>query len=218
MRLIGLRRKIIINFILLALISILLGVGIFYNFYTRTRVDEKVQKIKMDTLRIKGQGAELESKTIEIRKYTDLYNRLSENKKSVGGIKMDDINERLKVIADKYSIMDATIKVTLPETLKGGIFERNTISVLLATTNINFIAVSDVKALGFISEFMESIPGYAVITNVEIKKGKPYTTQELIDLSTGKGKGAVTGKVDFFWYVSKAKDEPKKDEKKEGEQ
>jgi hypothetical protein len=78
---------------------------------------------------------------------------------------------------------------------------------------LNFSAANDVKAFGFVSEFLESIPGFIIVTDFEIKKVKVYSNQDLIDISTGKGKGNVTGKLDFFWYVGKSKEEAPKEKK-----
>jgi len=207
MKISTLRRKIIVNFTILGVIISILGAGISYNFYARLEVDKKTEKIKSETLLIRAQAYELKSKTIEIKKYTEIYDKLSEAKKSTAGIKMDDVNAKLKTVADKYSIINPTIKVTLPETLKGGVFERKTVNVLFTTANLTFSAINDVKAFAFITEFMESLPGYIIVINLEIKKSKSYSVAELVEISIGKAKGNVSGKVDFFWYACKPKQE-----------
>jgi hypothetical protein len=211
MRIIILRKKIIVNLTILGVLLTIFSAIVFYHFHSISKVEEKVQKIKNDTSKIRVQTSDLQTKTIEIKKYSEIYEKLSENKKNTEGIKMDDVNTILKTVGNKYSIISPAIKVNLPDTLKDGIFNRATVTVSFTTANLTFSALNDVKAIGFISEFLESIPGFAIITNLEIKRGKPYTNQDFIEISTGKSKGGVSGKVDFFWYVAREKDD-KKDE------
>jgi len=87
--------------------------------------------------------------------------------------------------------------------VKGGIFDRKTVNVMMTTASVNFVAVNDVKALMFANEFLNSIKGYPVVTSFNLSKGGEYTRQELLDLSTGKSSGVVNGKIDFSWYVYK---------------
>jgi hypothetical protein len=127
---------------------------------------------------------------------------------------MDEVNANLAAIAEKYTISNPVIKVALPETMKDGLFKRATVNILLTTVNLSFSAVNDIKALAFISEFLDSLPGYVIVTNLDLRKGKQYTEKDLVDISTGKSFGAITGRVDFTWYVYKKKDEPKIEDKK----
>ena len=91
--------------------------------------------------------------------------------------------------------------------MKGGLFERSTITVVSTTGSLNFQAVNDLKALSFIEEFINSFAGYAVVTGVQIRKGdKIYSTDDLVAISTGKGAGLISGKVNFVWYAFKNKD------------
>lgn len=209
-----LRKKIIVNFTAFGLLATIFGGGIFYNIYVRSTVDEKVDKIKAETSQLKNQATELQSKSIEVKKYTELWQKLGEKKKNINGIKMDEVNADLAALADKYTITTPVIKVALPETMKDGLFKRTTVNILITNVSLSFYAVNDVKALAFISEFLDSLPGYAIVTNLDLRKGKKYTDKDLIDISTGKGPGAITGKLDFVWYVYKKKDEPKIEEKK----
>ncbi len=213
MRIIDLRKKIIVNFS--ASGALLLIVGVIFGFYLKEKsgVESKIEKIKSETSALKNQASEFESKTTEVKKYRELWENLTPNKKITSGIKMDDVNTKLATIADKYTISDPAIKVTMPEVLKDGIFKRDTVSVLFTTVNLTFSAVNDVKALLFISEFLESLQGYPVVTNLEIRKAKNYTSQDFVSISSGKFSGAISGKVDFSWYAYKD-DEKKSDEVK----
>ncbi len=206
MKIQDLRKKIIINFSASGVLLLICGSIAGYNIYEKSSVESKVQKIKSEAFRIIDEATELERKTVEARKYKELWGKLTANKKNTNGIKMDEINAKLTSIAETYSITNPTIKVTLPEVIKDGILKRSTVNTLFATVNLDFQAVSDVRALAFANDFMESLPGYRIITNFEIKKDKDYSVEDLISISSGKGSGVVKGKIDFFWYVYKELD------------
>lgn len=206
MKIIDLRKKNIINLSISGVLLLIFGGGVFYDIHQRNNLQSKVDKIKAETLQIQNEATDLQSKAAELSKYKQLWTKISDNKKITNGIKMDEVNAKMTSIAEKYSILPPAIKVTLPETLKDGLFDRSGIIVLLSTVNITFNAASDTRALSFISEFIESLPGYTVITNLQIKKTKDYSNQDLIDLSSGKSSGAVSGNIDFYWYAFKAKE------------
>ncbi len=213
MKIPALRRKIIIAcVILISLIATLVSV-IVYNISQEDNLQNRIQKIRRDTNEVRGKITELQSKTIEIKKYRESWSGISANKKNVNGIKMDDVNAKLASVAEKYGIIQPSIKVTLPETLKDGIFNRATVNVLFTTVNLTFEATDDISAISFIEEFISYLPGYKVVNSADIRKIKSYTDQDLIALSIGKGTGAVSGKVDFFWYAYKDKLDPSKSAK-----
>jgi hypothetical protein len=202
-----LRKKNIISFSISGFLALICATGVFYTFRQKDELKVKIETIDNETSKIRNDSADIESKTTELKKYKKLWNNITDNRKITAGIKMDDINAKLAAFAERYAITNQIIKVTLPETMKGDLFERSTITVISANGNLNFQAVNDVKALSFIEEFINSFPGYVVVTGVQIKKGdKNYTADDLIAISTGKGVGLINAKVDFVWYAFRNKD------------
>jgi hypothetical protein len=207
MKILILRKKNIISFSISGVLALMCAVGVFYTLRQEDSLKGKIEAISNETSRIRAEAADLESKTIELKKYKKLWSNLTDNRKIIAGIKMDDVNAKLATLAEKYAISSQMIKVTLPETMKGGLFERSTITVVSTTATLNFQALTDVKALSFIEEFINYIPGYVVVTGVQIKKGdKNYTTEDLVSISTGKVVGLINAKVDFVWYAFRTKD------------
>ena len=198
-----LKKRIIKNFSIAGVFVMIFG-STFYLYYSKkSGVDIKVLAINQETSQFNIELADLQSKTAEIKKYKDLWQTISANKKNTDGIKIDEINAKLTSIATKYMISSPTIKLSLPEVVKGGIFDRKTVNVMMTTASVNFVAVNDVKAVMFANEFLNSIKGYPVVTSFNLSKSGEYTRQELLDLSTGKSSGVVNGKIDFSWYVYK---------------
>lgn len=203
MKIPNLRKKIIINFSTSFVLLSFFTAIIAYYVSEKNAVGGKINKIKNETSKIKNQTSEIENKAIETKKYKELWKRMSVNKKNVSGIKMDDVNSKLLTFAAKYAISGQNIKISIPETLKDGIFKTTTASVLFTTVNLTFSAPNDIKALLFMDDFFSSLQGYQIITSAELKKNKEYSLQDLINLSSGKGTTAVSAKVDFFWYAFK---------------
>ncbi len=205
MKLLTLRKKIITNVSISGLLLVVFGLILYYDDHQKKSAQIKAAVIESEVLTIKSQYEELERKATEIKKYQQSWKNIGSNRKIVGNIKMDEVNSKLSLIADKYSIIKPAIRIILPEDISNGVFNRSTVVVAVSTANLTFEAINDVKALSFISEFINSITGYAIITNLELRKAKKYTDQDLVAISSGKGSGAITARVDFFWYFYKPK-------------
>lgn len=200
-----LRRNIILN-ILLSLILIAVSAYILWFVENDKEITNKeINKIRNESSLIRGQARELETQTKDAKKYKEIWKTIDENKKSTRGIKMDEVNTLITKLADKYSIFTPEIKVLLPENLETGIFKRKTINVSHSSGNLSFQALSDVKAISFISEFVNNLPGYIIISDVEIDKSHEYSDADFINISLGGNPSIVKVKISFAWYVTRDK-------------
>ena len=209
-----LRKKIIINFSTSIGLILVFSAIFSYNSGQEDKFATTINKVKYETSAIQSQAAELQSKTSDIRKYKAILEKMSENKKSTAGIKMDDFNSKLNSLAATYRIFSPTIKVVLPENLKDGLFQRTTIDVFFTTVNLSFDALDDVMAISFVSDLISSLPGNIVVSNFEMRKAKDYTEQDFVEITSGKAKGNISGKLDFYWYAYKDKKDKASEEKK----
>ncbi|MSP33603.1 MAG: hypothetical protein EXR06_01715 [Rickettsiales bacterium] len=200
-----LRRNITINLIASSVL-IATAIGIYYYITNKQDLTNKeIQKIHGEIGEIKSQTEELESQSLDARKYKDVWKTISENKKSTQGIKMDEVNPMLESLAEKYNIFAPSIQVVLPENLDGGIFQRKTLGVSYSSGTLSFEALSDIKAIAFISEFFNKLPGYTFISTLEMIKPHKYTPEDLINVSVGKSPGILRVKIVFGWYVYREK-------------
>jgi hypothetical protein len=203
MRIPDLRKKIIINLSISGVLFVAFAGVVNFYFHQETNVQEKVAKINSEISQIQNQTSELENKTAEVAKYTTIWKGMSPNRIAASGIKLDEFNTKLTAVSEKYSITNVNLKISVPEVLNEGIFKRESVEILFSPVSITFNALSDIRAISFLNEFIESLQGYPVVTSFELKKTKDYADQDLENISSGKGVGVVSGKIDFFWYVLK---------------
>lgn len=204
------KKKIIVSFSILSALLLLIAACIYYRIHQEQTSKEKINKIRAEVLNLQEQKESLEEKILQIKKYKKVYKNISQKRKSTVGIRVDDINSKLKKIGEKYnvynpdnpeSLNNPQIKISFPEEMKKGIFDTDTVGMVSSSVEISFKAVSDIEAILFMYELTDSLPGYVVINNAMIKKERNYSTQDLVAISSGKSNGAVFGQLNFRWYV-----------------
>ena len=201
-----LRRNIIINLSASLALMLIAASIIFYTFEHTANSDTEIAKIRSTAIEIKSQARELESKTNDAKKYKEVWKTIGDNRKSTQVIKMEEVNAILDSLAEKYTISNYNLQVVLPENLNSGIFNRKTLDVTYTSGTMSFDALSDVRALSFIIEFFNKLPGYPIITNIEFGKTQPYNNLDLVNISLGKNAAAVKAKISFSWYTFKEKE------------
>ncbi len=203
MKIPNLRKRIYSN---LSISAVLLGIFlsiVYYQSYKKKTSEDETKKVESEINDIKNRTSQIKNKILEAKKYQELWSNISENKKFIGSLKIDDVTSRIDSLAEKYSIEKPAIRMTIPEELGGSLFKRSTVAVTASQGNISFEAVNDLKAIGFISELVRTAPGYIIISNFELRRNKKYTEQDLIKLSSGEPSGAVIARADFYWYIYK---------------
>lgn len=204
MKILNLRKKIIINAALALILLALNGaVFFFYNNIDKTS-EAEIKKIEGQISNIKSRIREIENKDAEIKKYKALWPTISEKRKYSEGIKIDDFNNVLAEISKKHLVTTENVKINLPAVINQGVFKRETFELFYTSVSLNYFAINDVMAVSFVEEFVSSLYGYPVIVYFDMSKSKPYTAQDLSDISYGEAKGSISGKLEFFWYVPKS--------------
>lgn len=204
MKILILRKKIITNAIL-ALILLAINGAVFFFYSNIEKASEvEINKVEEQINNIKSRIREIENKDAEIKKYKTLWSTISEKRKHSDGIKVDDFNNILAEISKKYLVTTENVKINLPQVINRGLFKRETFELYYTSVSMNYSAISDVMAISFVEEFVSSLYGYPVIFYFDMSKSKPYNAQDLSDISYGKAKGSISGKLEFFWYVPKS--------------
>ena len=173
---------------------------------------DQYDKIIMDVAEIKNKTQEIEKKTLENKKYMEMWSKINQNKKSLDGVKVEDVNKIALNLAEKYSITNAILKISVPENYPSKIFQNETISIIYSIGELSFSAYHDVKALQFVDELMKYLHGYPILTRLEFSKERDYTVKDYFDISVGKSNAAIKGRLIFSWYVYKEADSSKNKE------
>ncbi len=206
-KIIGLKSKIVFGFsiagfLLVALLSIW--------FYSRNLSQKNINELNSVDKRIedlKNESNNIEAKIKDAKKYKQVWAEVDSKKKEFDGIKISDLNEKLKNLADQYEV-SAAINISIPEILTGGAYDRQSLEVHLVNCTITLTALTDKAALDFLQSFLDTLPGYKIVSDLSIKKTKKdgYGISDLIEVSNGKSKGLVSGKVSLSWYFLKHKE------------
>jgi hypothetical protein len=205
MKITYLKKRIIKSFSIAAGLLALAACFFYYRVSQDAKSKKLINNIKSQTSEIESEIESLTSKMQEVKKYKEIWVSISENKKSVIGIKIDNINLKIEQLSPKYNISQANIKVSFPENLKDGVFNISSSDLVSSVVNLTFNSITDTDALMFISDLFQSLPGYIVINRLSISKTRNYTNEDLLKISSGTATGAIQCNLDFFWYVYKPK-------------
>ncbi len=198
-----LKKQLTISIVFALIMAILIGSLVFMYFYLNSTFLSQYDNIIMNVANIKSKTSEIEKKSLENKKYMQLWSQINESKKSMIGIKVEDMKKAIDNLAEKYSISNTTFKVSVPENYSPTIYKNETISILYTIVELTYNAYHDVKAIQFANEVMSTIHGYPIVTKFEIFKDKDYVVKDYFDISTGKIFGSVRSKLVFSWYVYK---------------
>jgi len=143
MKITKLRRNITANATGTAFLLFFLSVLVFYFLNNKSKKEKEIQAIKSDTVTVKGEIVELESKINEAKKYKEIYKTIDESKKSTKGIKMDEINNNLGSLAQKYNIYLPNFQALLPVKVEGQLENLKTVELLYTTGTLTFSAIDD---------------------------------------------------------------------------
>jgi len=207
-----LKKKIKYSLILIVATAVIIASLLAMYFYLNASFLDQYDKIVMDIADIKNKTQEIERKTQENKKYMELWSKINTNRKSLEGIKIDEINKLIANISEKYSISGPVFRITVPENYPSKIFQNETISITYAVAELSFIGYHDVKVLQFIDELMKYLHGYPILTRLEFSKDRDYAVKDYFDISAGKSNGAIKGRLIFSWYVYKEGDPSKNKE------
>ena len=207
-----LKKKIKYSLISIVITAIFISSLLAIYFYLNASFLDQYDKIVMDIADIKNKTQEIERKTQENKKYMELWSKISVSKKSLEGVKVDEINKVIANLSEKYSVSGTIFRISVPENFSSKIFQNETISIIYSIAELSFSSYHDVKALQFIDDFMKYLHGYPIITRLEFSKERDYAVKDYFDISTGKANGAIKGRLIFSWYVYKEADSGKNKE------
>lgn len=181
-----------------------------FNFYDRKTQDgdsEQIASMETQINDLRNRASGTEAKINDAKKFKRLWTNASDRKKNFNGIKVVEVTNDFNSLAEKNDISKPSITLSVPEVLKNGVYQLETLDVNLINCTITFEALTDRSALDFIDSFVNSLPGYVVMSDLSIKKSKKesYNEQELVDISNGKFPNLISGKATFSWHFLKRK-------------
>lgn len=195
------KQKIAISSVITVVLISVIGFGTYYVIDFTEKSESKIRKINISTSNLKQESYKLESQAAEFKKYSKIWSELKPLKRKVEGIKSDKVNKSVSEIAKKYSIRNVDVKLNLPKELKNDVFSRSTIRVFYTMVSINFVSLTDINAMKFIYDFLNTLSGQKIISSISIKKDKDYSAKDFSQISVGKSEGNIRTTINIHWYA-----------------
>ncbi len=200
MKISTIQKKIAVNAIASCLLIFTASYGIYYNIKFVEKSEAEIKKIKSEIKKLEQERSHLESKAAEFKKYSQLWSELPDLKKRVEVIKSDKVNKSVAEIAKKHFIKKVDMKLSLPQKMSDGIFDRATIKVSYVRVDLSFSSLTDIRAIKFINDFTDTLTGQKIISEISISRDKEYDLNDLKKVSTGQAEGNIKTKAIIHWY------------------
>ena len=201
MKLAKLKFKIIAELIVLAVVLLLIGIVFLITNSTEKRAKKEIKEINAKINTVQEKTNEFESKLHEINKYSLIFDNLDKKFRSTREIKISEANEIISKTKDRNNIAGLSVKINIPEKSEKKTHSRDRIVTYVTKGSIDFGAMQDIDALNFINDLQNSLPGYLIITDVDLKKAKEkITNEDLVAISRGEDVKIIEGKIKFIWY------------------
>lgn len=201
--------KLIIRQSLLVVILLTLSASCLYLFINKSKiVDERIKALEGELRNEKLAVEQRESKKKEVEKYRDYWASLPKNRFEISTIKLASISDMMNKIAEKHSVVENSIQLSLPNKMVGGVFDTKELSLYVVSGKISYKSFEDMSAIAFLKDFISYFPGYVVIESLELSKMRDYNRQDFIDIAAGK-MPAILVNATINWYYYKDPEDQK---------
>ncbi len=192
-------RLIIVSFLLL----VLLGV---FAYSAKVLLDEKdkmqqeIDSVNNDNSVIISQIRDIEAKSTMAKNYIKIWNdNYIPNQKLMKGINVQDIESKIREIAEKNNLTNIVINLS-PVILAGGQFERENVKAYTTLIVVKFDAITDINVFKFLDEFRDSIGYFITIQEIKMERTKKVSEEFLKSLANGNITTAISGEIKIRIY------------------
>lgn len=200
MKLETIKKKITFYFSVSGVILLALSAGIYFYLNNQTDDSERLSSLKSEKEKLEAEISILQQELEESKKYQESFKILTKNQKTLSAAKTGDTNSFFNKIAKKYLIKNQDIQFSAIEQVKEDVINTKAIIVNKVIIDIKFDAYSDMIALQVLDEFVEFLEGYAIVQSLSLNKVADYSNDDIIDISKGTAKPAVSLKSTIIWY------------------
>lgn len=201
------KKRIIFNLSAFTFFAIFISATYFFGQNAISENESDIRNLNARIADLTNKSGDIESRINEVKKYNKIWTSADEKRKNPGKIKISDINDRFNLVAAKYNLSLPKITIAAPEALKGSAYDNESFEVQLVNCTIEFKSLTDRVAINFVNDFLGGIPGYVVISSLEIKKNKKeaISDADLAEIKAGTNLGLVSSRAAFSWYFLKDK-------------
>lgn len=198
-----LKKKIMVESGMLAAFLVFLGVVAFICASISSSMNDDKNKIQGTNSSLMAENNSLQDHIKKASTSIEIFQVVSKSK----GTEMDNysINREIgkKVftgLKDRYHLsLTGNNAFNQIADLTDEQFKKKTAQVVASDADMNFQSVSDEIAFKFIRDLYKNLPGFTVITSLQLNKQSELSSQSLVDLGAGKFPSLVTTTLKFKW-------------------
>ena len=196
------KKKIIVSFVIFLLVSGVFAGVIVYLYSMQTKTKEKHDWLKNDISATQRNIKGLSDQAIEFAEAIGVWESLDEDAKKLEGIRISQAKLVLDELEAKHKLSNIKLAIAKPEEVninKSPELDNELIRVWNSNVSIDFSAVTDVDAFNFVTDLMESLPGYINIDTFSVERVKDVEKVHLEMIFRGERPALVNGKLRFVW-------------------
>ena len=192
-------RLIIVSFLLFVLLSTFVySIKIFFD--EKNKMQQEINSISNVNSVIISQIKDMEAKSTMAKNYIRIWNNdYIPNQKLMKGINVQDIESKIREIAEKNNLTNIVINLS-PVILAGGQFERENVKAYTTLIVVKFDAITDINVFKFLDEFRDSIGYFITIQEIKMERTKKVSEEFLKLLANGNITTAISGEIKIRIY------------------
>ncbi len=186
---------------------LLLFVTVSFAIYINNTVEDYNKKsawLKNDINELNRKLDGLNRKTLEFSEAIKTWENLSEEDKTLRGLRINDAKDLLDKLQAQYKLSVMKISFSKPEEISGD-YKTDTVSIVSSTISMNFNALSDEMVYNFLGDLVGKFPGYIQIKSFSINKPAAITKEILKKISLGEEASIIPVSIEFYWHDLKYK-------------
>lgn len=199
MKYLAMRKRILMELGVLAVILTLIGVGCYITSNYKTGLETQHARLKATILGLDKQLQEFREKMASSEKAKELFEAITKGSQGGVTISREFAQKTLTELKAKHHLSALTMKMSPIEEVNNPKYKKDTVRVLATQINLKFEGISDASIFSFIQEMTSALTGYVRISDLKIQRTAAITDEKLLAISQGQMPTLVSGEMNLDW-------------------
>ena len=205
MKIARLKKIILVNIAFFIALCLSLAAIVFFIFNINADTIQEININKQQIKKFELENIKRKKHHLDLVKYSKNWQAIPVKSRFITGVKPNNFNDLIEILADKYSISNIQTSLKIPENLNSGIFRKDSILIKVISGNINYNSSDDIRSLKFLHEMFKSLPGEVIIKSITIVKAYEYSNEDFLAISKLGKIDKVRTRITFDWFYKDRK-------------